>query len=882
LARWLLERLLPADEREFVLGDLEEIFAAAVRTGGAVKARRRYRQDALAALRALTMRRRGTPAATWDSERRGDGTMLNLLQDVRFGFRLLSRRPGFTAVAVLTLALGIGANTAIFTIAHTLLLERLPFPAADRLAIVLENNLARGWARFSVSPGNFLEWRSTASSFDALAAYGTVTLNYRGSDAPEQLRALSGSEGFLEMLGGTPALGRGFLQHEFSPGREQVAILSHGFWLRGFGGRADVVGQALTLNGLRYEIVGVMHPAWTFGGRAIDLFVPRAFTEGDREARGGHYLVVIGRTRPGVTTEQAQTEMSSLAARLGQQYPDTNAGWDIVVTPLREAIVGQVRPMLLLLLSAVGLLLLIACANVANMLLARATVRAREMAVRRAIGAGTGRIVRQLLTESVVLAVTGGALGVLLAHWGLKTLLTAHPNLLPRSSAMSVDGTVLGFTTLLAVTAAVVFGLAPALWAARSGLLDSLREGAPGGSGGRFRRGLRSGLVVGEVALALVLLMGAGLLGKSYARLARVEPGFATIGRLTARTVLPAPKYEESARITGFYHEAVERLASLPGVESVALASTVPISGNDELYSIEFEGRPPLPPGQGVSALYYLVSPGYFETMGIPIVQGRAFTDADRDGTPRVAIVNDEFVRLHYPGDNPIGRRIRMGRDSTIAREIVGVVGSVKHYGLDDRAQAQMYEPFAQMPATTMNFLLKTSVDPTSLTASVRRQIQQVDPEQPVIGIATLEDLVAGSTAQPRVQTALLGLFAGVALVLAAVGLYGVMSYVVSQRTREIGIRMALGARGGSVLALVLRQALALTAAGLIVGAGAAVVTARALSSTLEPMLFQVDPADATVMLAVSAGLAAVAILATLMPARRAVRVDPIRALRAE
>jgi putative ABC transport system permease protein len=538
--------------------------------------------------------------------------------------------------------------------------------------------------------------------------------------------------------------------------------------------------------------------------------------------------------------------------------------------------------MLLLLLSAVALLLLIACANVANMLLARATVRTREMAVRRAIGAGTGRIVRQLLTESVVLAVAGGALGVLLAHWGLKTLLTAYPDLLPRSSAMSVDGTVLGFTTLLAVTAAVAFGLAPALWAARSGLFDSLREGAAGGSGGRFRRGLRSGLVVGEVALALVLLMGAGLLLKSYARLARVEPGFATTSRLTATTVLPGPKYEDSARITGFYHEAVERLASLSGVESVALASTVPISGNDEMYSIEFEGRPPLPPGQGLSALYYLVSPAYFETMGIPIVQGRAFTDADRDGAPRVAIVNDEFVRLHYPGENPVGRRIRMGRNSTIVREIVGVVGLVKHYGLDDRPQAQMYEPFAQMPATAMNFLLKTSVDPASLTASVRRQIQQVDPDQPVIGIATLEELVAGSTAQPRVQTALLGLFAGVALVLAAVGLYGVMSYVVSQRTREIGIRMALGARGGSVLALVLRQALTLTAAGLIVGAGVALVTARALSSTLEPMLFQVDPADATVMLAVAAGLAAVAILATLIPARRAVRVDPIRALRAE
>jgi putative ABC transport system permease protein len=334
--------------------------------------------------------------------------------------------------------------------------------------------------------------------------------------------------------------------------------------------------------------------------------------------------------------------------------------------------------------------------------------------------------------------------------------------------------------------------------------------------------------------------------------------------------------------MAGFYHEAVERLAALPGVDSVALTSTLPISGNDELYSIVFEGRPPLPPGQGVSALYYLVSPGYLETMGIPVVQGRAFTEDDRDGAPRVAIVNDEFVRLHFPGEDPLGRRIRMGRDSTIVREIVGVVGSVKHYGLDDRPQAQMYEPFAQMPATAMTFVVKASVDPASLSPSVRRQIQQVDPDQPVITITTLEQMRAASTAQWRVQTTLLGLFAGVALLLAAGGLYGVMSYVVSQRTREIGIRMALGARGGSVLALVLRQALALTAAGLIIGAGVAFVSARALSSTLEPMLFQVDPSDAGVMLAVAAGLAAVAVLATLIPARRAVRVDPIRAVRAE
>ena len=535
--------------------------------------------------------------------------------------------------------------------------------------------------------------------------------------------------------------------------------------------------------------------------------------------------------------------------------------------------------MLLVLLGAVGLVLLVACANLANMHLARATVRAREMAIRTAIGAGRGRIVQQLLTESLVLAIVGGGIGLLVAYWSTSALVAAYPTLLPRSADIRVDGTVFAFTAGLAVVTAILFGLAPAISAARTNLIESLKESARGGSG-PLRRWLRSALVVSEVALAIVLLVGAGLLLRSFQKLAHVEPGFATDQRLSVTTLLPVPKYADNGRLVDFYDRAIARLRALPGVESVALTSIVPISGNDEIYSITFEGRPPLPPGQGVSALYYLVGPGYFDTIGIPILKGRAFTDEDRAGAPRVAVVNDVFVRMHYPNENPIGQRIRMGRNSDIVREIVGVVGSVKHYGLTDKDQAQMYEPFAQMPNLGMNFLLKTSIDPATLTASVRHEILAVDPEQPVAATTPLSQMLANSTALPRIQSILLGVFAGIALLLAAVGLYGVMAYSVSQRTQEIGIRMALGAHRQSVLMMVLRQALLLTGVGLVVGLAGAIALGQVLASTLEPLLFQIEPADMTTLVIVPVVLIVVAVLAALIPARRATQVDPIQALR--
>ena len=886
LARWVLTHALPADEREFVVGDLEETFAAALRAGKDVRAMRRwYWRMALGAIASFAVHdARDEPrrSAAHDVRAKGDGLMRNLMRDARYGFRILLRRPAFTLVAVLTLALGIGANAAIFSVAHTLLVKPLPYVDAERIVLLSENNLSRGWTSFTLSPPNFLDWRAQSQSFDTMAAYGGRSYNYTGGEAPERLRGLVGTEGFFEMLGGAPALGRGFRPDEFETGRDQVVMLSHGFWHRAFGGRPDVLEKPISLNSQTHTIVGVMHPEWRFGGRDLAIFAPRSFSDNERQGRGAHFMNAIGRLKPGVTAQQAQTEMSAIAARLEAQYPTSNKGWGAVVTPFRDAVVGDLRPMLLMLLGAVGLVLLIACANIANMHLARATVRSREMAIRTAIGAGRSRIVQQLLTESVMLGVAGGTVGLLLAWWATASFIAAYPNLLPRASDIGVDWTVLAFTAALSLVTAVLFGLAPAFASSRTDLSDSLKEGGRGGSGGRFGRWLRSALVVGEVAIALVLLAGAGLLLRSFAELMRVEPGFRTEQRVSATTILPRPKYNEPAAQVAFYEQALERLRALPGVEIGALTSLVPVSGNDEIYSIQFEGRPPLPPGQGFSALYYLVSPEYFATMGIPVLKGRAFTAQDRDGAPRVAVINDEFARLHFPNEDPIGKRIRMGRNSNIVREIVGVVGSVKHYTLKDKAQAQMYEPFAQYPNTAMSFILKTTVDPGSLSTAMRREIQSVDPDQPVANVTTLPEMMASSMALPRMQTMLIGGFAVIALLLAAVGLYGVMTYAVSQRTQEIGIRMALGARPGSVLRLVLRNAMVLTAAGLVIGLCGALLLARSLSSVLEPMLFQVDPQDVRTLSIVPVVLIVVAVIATLIPARRATRVDPIQALRSE
>lgn len=881
LAKAMLARLAPERDREFLIGDFEESFAQQIDKGQDVRAARRwYWRMALATVISLRKQDRAWRPPALGAPK-GDGVMKNIMRDVRHGLRLLRRAPGFTVVAVLTLALGIGANSAIFTVTYNVLLKPLPYSNPNELVLVSENNLSRGWRSFAVSPPNFVDWRAQSTAFAYLAAYGGASFNYSPSasgSAPQRLRGLAGTEGFIELLNGTTIRGRLFGEEDFKPGQERVAILNNGFWLREFGGR-DVVNESITLNNLPYTIVGVMAPNWRFGGRDISVFVPRVFNAPQLQQRGAHFVSVVGRLKTGVTVEAARSELVTIASRLEAQYPDTNKGWSTNTTLLLDAAVGDFRPILAVLLGAVGLVLLVACANLANMHLARATGRAREMAIRAAIGAGRVRIVQQLLTESLVLSLVGGSLGLAVAYWSTKTFIAAYPTLLPRSGDIHIDARVMMFTAGLSILTAILFGLAPAISAARVGLIDTLRDGGRGG-GGRVRRWLRSGLVVSEVALALVLLAGAGLLLKSFMRLTHVDPGFQTSHRLMAQTLLPNAKYAEPARIVEFYDRTVEGLSADPAVEAVALASTVPISGSDEIYSIELEGRPPLPPGQGISAIYYLVSPNYFQTMGIPVLKGRTFTDEDRDGAPRVAVINDIFAKLHFPNEDPLGKRIRMGRDSTIVREIVGVVASVKHYGLRDKDQAQMYEPFRQMPATGMMMVLKTKGDPVDLIPAVKRAVQKVDPNQPVANSLPLEQMLADSGALPRVQALLMGALSVIALALAAVGLYGVMAYSVSQRTQEIGIRMTLGARRSAVLGMVLRQAAGLTALGLAIGLAGAVLVGGALSKILEPMLFKVTPTDTGTLIGVAGTLGAVAILAAMVPARRATRISPIQALK--
>jgi putative ABC transport system permease protein len=808
--------------------------------------------------------------------------MVNLLRDARYGLRLLARRPAFAAVAVLTLALGIGANTAIFTVVNTLLLKPLPYVDAERIVFVNERNLQLGFPRFSASPPNFMDWRAQAQSFERLAAYSGRSYNFTGGETPERLRGLVGTQGFLEILGGSPVLGRAFRDDEFEAGKDLVVIINHWFWQRSFAGSPAVLNQTLVLNGQPHTIVGVMHPRWRFGGKDIAIFAPRAFSAEQLRQRGAHYLGALARLKPDVTAEQAQVEMTAIAGRLEQQYPDSNKNWGVVIIPARDAVVGDVRPVMMLLLGAVGFVLLIACANVANMQLARATVRAREMAIRTAIGAARSRLVQQLLTESLLLALAGGALGVAVAHWGLSSFVAAYPELLPLSSDIKIDRGVIVFSVGLSLLTAVLFGLAPALAASHGRLNEWLKEGGRAGGSGRTGRWTRSVLAVGQVAIALVLLAGAGLLMRSFASLTRVDPGFLTEQRVAVTTLLPSAKYKEAPATIAFYEGALQRIGSIPGVELAALTSIVPISGNDEMYSVQFEGHSPRPAGEELSALYYSVSPDYFRTMGIQVIKGRAFSDQDRITTQRVAIVNDEFARLYYPDRDPIGQRIRMGRNASIVREIVGVVGSVKHYTLRDKPKAQMYEPFLQTAPAGMSFVVKTAVDPGTIVSAVRREIQAVDAEQPIATSGTLSSMLASTMDLPRVQTMLLALFAGIALVLATVGLYGVMAFTVSERTQEIGIRMALGAARGSVLRMVIRRALLLTAVGLAIGLTGTVLLGRALSQMLEGLLFDVRPTDVATLAAVAVGLTVVALLASVIPAARAMRIDPVDALRSE
>jgi putative ABC transport system permease protein len=799
-------------------------------------------------------------------------------QDLRYAVRLLTRIPGFTIAAVLALALGIGASTTIFSVLSAVLLRPLSYPEADRLVMVWDSNPGRGWDTFAVSPGNYATWTASQSSFDALFAMQTEDLVLTGQGDPERLQGLRATDAVFDLTGARPALGRAFAAADYDAGAAPVVVISDGLWRRRFDARPDILGTAITLNAASHTIVGVL-PRDVRLPTGAELLAPLILSPKDRESHGAHYLTVMARLRPGASADAAGTAMRAVALRLEKELPDSNTGWTVRVVPLYEQVTGRVRPALIALGGAVACLLLIACANVANLLLARAAARRGEIAVRSALGARPSRILRQLLTESVVLALAGGGLGILLAVWGIDLVKALPPETLPRSAGIRLDGTTLVFTLALSIVTGLVFGVVPGIMLSRSRLAGALQEGGRAG-GLRVSRRVRAGLVAGQVALAHVLLVGAGLHMRSLGALLKVDPGFRPDGVLVAEIAgLPEARYPERPERAAFYDRTLGALRALPGVASVAAVTTVPVTGNDIIFSIEeVEGQPPRPPDQAVSANWYSVSPGYFETMGIPLVAGRVFTSSDAATSPRVAIIDETMARRIFPGENPIGHRLRMGIDGKVFREIVGVVGDVRHYGLDRAVTMQMYEPYAQIAPDGMTFLVRTAGDPGALAGAARRAIQSVDPEQPVTSTRTLVGIVADSTSQRRFTLTLLAAFAVAAMLLAAVGVYGVIAFAVSQRTHEIGVRMALGAERRAILGLVLRQGMAMVLAGVVAGLAAALALTRLVSATL----YGVGAADPATYAATATLLCLVAFAATYLPARRATRVEPTTALRCE
>jgi putative ABC transport system permease protein len=797
----------------------------------------------------------------------------DMVRDTRYGIRQLAKTPGFTLVAILTLALGIGATSAMFSVINGVLLRPLPYGDPDDLVRVYE--VVPQYGRFSVAPASFLDWRQQNTVFERIAAVSARSTTFRGADGPERITSAAVSWDAFELLRVEPILGRGFTKDEDTPGSDAVVVLSHGMWQRRFGGDRSVLQRTISLDGRPVTIVGVMPPDFYFPARATDLWTPIALDPANA-SRGGHFLLVIARMKLGVSVQQAGAEMKTIAERLAQQYPDSSANESAEVIALHEQVVGGIRRALLILLGAVGVVILIACANVANLLLVRASVREKEIAIRTALGAGRRRLVLQMLAESLVLALAGGTLGLLLAYLAIPPIQTLSAGSIPRVNDISIDATVLAFVALVSVATGVVFGLAPAWQASRAGLGEVLKEGGRSSavSGGRW---VRRGLLVAEVALSIVLLVGAALLLRSFARLTGVDPGFRADGVLAFQVSLPRPSYPEDHHRAAFFDRLLERLDAMPQVGAAAMVHSLPLRGGYVL-SFTVQGRPAPKPGEGHAANFRSVSPRYFETLGIPLMRGRTFTERDAATAPMVAVVDDAFVRRHFPNEDPIGRGIDIGNGTDGFYEIVGVVGDVRYEELDASPDPTMYVPFAQDVFSTMWIVARTNGDPAPLAPAARQVVRELDPGLPAYSMTPLADVVSDSVAERRFSVLLLGLFALIALFLAAVGVYGVMAYTVNQRTQEIGVRMAMGAQRGDVLRMVVGDGMKLALAGLAIGLAAALALARIATS----MLFEVTPFDPASYGATAIVLLAVAALACYIPARRATRVDPIVALRQE
>jgi len=814
--------------------------------------------------------------------------MRTLWQDLRQGLRAMAKNPGFTLVAMLTLAVGIGANTAIFSIVNSVLLRALPYPDPGRLVTLLDLNDRTGDNQYALCYPDFEDLRAQSRTLDSAAVYNDDTATLTGIGEPLHLHNGVVSAALFQVLGVSPQLGRGFLPEEDTPGT-RVTILSDHLWRERFGADPAILGRALTLNGHSYTVVGVLPPAFQFplDTDPRDLWttmaVYRVSENGDKpmtEQRGAHWLAAIARLKPGVPLAQANAEIAGISSALSKQYPDTNKHLSLRAQPALDAMVGDARPALWILIGAVGLVLLIACANVANLLLARSTVRQREIAVRAAMGASRARLVRQLLTESLLLALAGAVPGVLLAAWATRIFSTLPSLQIPRLAQAAVDWRALLFTLAASLATAAIFGLVPAMHAARFSLTGALREGSRGsGQSARHAR-LRSMLVVFEVSLALLLLIGSGLLLRSLVSILRVQPGFDPHGVIAFDLDLPGTRYGKPEQSAQFFRDLLPRLNALPGVASASAVMPLPFSDNSMGTSFAIEGRP-VPKSEQPGTQFRSIGLDYFQAMHIPLIAGRAFTAGDTRTSPPVVIINQTLARKFFPNENPIGKRIKPGVSDTgdsVMREIVGVVGDVRHRRLWRAPDPESYVPYDQVAVGGMTLVVRAAADPQALMPMIRNEVQRSDAELPLYNVRTLEEYVSGSVAQRRFTALLLGIFAAVALLLAAVGLYGVMSYGVAQRTHEIGVRVALGAESNDVLRLVVGQGLRLTLLGVVLGWLGALGVSRFLSG----LLYGIAGDDPVTFAAVAAMFVVVALAACYIPARRAMRVDPLVALRYE
>jgi putative ABC transport system permease protein len=807
--------------------------------------------------------------------------MDSLLRDLRLSARSLLKHPGFTAVAVLTLAIGIGANTTIFSTMDALILHPFSFAKQDRLLVVWEQNRAMGFQRGSASPGNFIDWRDQNQTCEAVVAIEQKSFDVSDSSHPERFPGYGVTAGFFDILGVKAARGRTFLPEDEQPGHEQVVVLKHSFWQQHFGGNPDIVGKEISLNRKPFTVVGVMPADFNYPYNSGEMWTPQVFTPAEQTERGNHYLRVIGLMKPGVSVEQARADLRSISQRAQQQYPDTNAGRDANVVTLTEDAVRGAKTGVPILMGAVVFVLLIACANVANLLLVRAASRQKEIAVRLALGASRARIMRQALTESALIGLLGGSLGLLISVWSIAALARGIPEgfskYIPGWNRLGINLTVLGFTFVLSMLAGLIAGLGPIWHSTRTNLNEALKAGGRSDSNASHNR-LRNVLIIAEVALSLVLLIGAGLMVRSYVEMMRADLGIRPDNVLALEVSLAPESYPDKNKKIAFYEQLTDRVAALPGVVKAGAVNIVPFSSSDLSSTFQIVGRAPFPKGQQPHAEVRVATPNYFQAIGTDLRRGRLFDSHDDANTARVVLINEAFAKRFFAGEEPIGQRLNLGGDDKQTQEIVGIVADVRNDDIDEVIDPIAYSPYAQNVRNTMSLVIRGSQDPNQLTAAVRGQVQALDPNLPVSNVKPVGQMIAERISPKRLMTYILAVFGLIALLLASIGIYGVMSYAVTQRTREIGVRMALGAQALDVLKLIVKNGMTMALAGVAIG----LVGSFGLSRLLANLLFKTKATDPMTFAAVSAALIVVALLACYIPARRATRVDPLVALRDE